>query len=306
LPDDDLLAAADDGSLTEAATIERHVARMLDDPRASEGLATFAEQWLDLERLDTAQKDGELFPEWNNGLAADMRQETLEFAAHVFRSGDVTELLTADYSFASGALASLYGASPDASGRIQLDADERAGVLTHASLLAMNAHADSPSVVHRGKLVREQFLCDALPPPPDDVDFSLPRLESDSCKSCHLMMDPIGTGFDRYDALGRYTVTDIDGASISGEGEVIAGAPDVDGSFVGAVELAHKLGASDEVRDCIATQVFRYAFRRSESNADACSRELIGEGFQAGDYSLRDLMVAIATSYEFRHRRPVE
>ena len=37
------------------------------------------------------------------------------------------------------------------------------------SLLTINAHSNQTSPVHRGKLVRERFLCDQMPPPPPNV-----------------------------------------------------------------------------------------------------------------------------------------
>ncbi len=187
-----------------------------------------------------------------------------------------------------------------ADSRVDLDPSERAGILTHASVLALNAYADEPSIIHRGKFVRERLLCQTLPPPPDGIDLTQPnRLDNPTCKGCHTMMDPIGVGFDDYDAIGRRRSSDA-------RGEVRSSNDDVTGFFDGAVDLARRFAASNTVPACVATQMVRFSFRREESSADACSRERIVEAFARDGYKLRDLIIAIATSYEFWHRRPVQ
>ena len=57
---------------------------------------------------------------------------------------------------------------------VQLDPAQRAGILTHASVLATHAHVDQSSPIHRGMLVRENILCTPLAPPPPEVDVVPP------------------------------------------------------------------------------------------------------------------------------------
>ena len=98
---------------------------------------------------------------------------------------------------------------------------ERAGLLTQAGLLAVHALPDQSSPVHRGKLVREQILCqpDAAAAARADGDArprstragrpasASPSTPSDpACAGCHRLMDPIGFGFEalrRHRALPR-------------------------------------------------------------------------------------------------------
>jgi hypothetical protein len=78
---------------------------------------------------------------------------------------------------------------------------------------------------------------------------------------------------------------------------------DVDGEFVGAVELAHKLADSQTLQECVTTQWFRFAFGRGESTHDECSIDALRTAFAESDGDVRELMIAIATGDAFRNLR---
>lgn len=312
LPDDALLAAAETGALSSPEGIEIEARRMLADPKAERAIETFHDQWLELEVLSEVMKDPALYPEWSETMAASARSETLTFVSDVIaQGGDVAQLFTASHSFVDAELAALYGvsASPPAGElvRVELDPAERAGILTQAAFLASRAHAAEVSWVLRGKFVRERLLCETIPAPPPNVNQMQAndpnRLTSPECGSCHQMMDPIGYGFDNYDAIGRFRTVDEAGDPISGEGEVVdpAGTLGI-GTFTGAVELASELAASDQLRHCIATQWFRYAARRAETQADGCTIERAYEDFKSAGFAVEELLVAITKGDAFRHK----
>jgi hypothetical protein len=308
MPDDQLLAAAEAGSLSTPEGLAAEARRMLDDERARAALDVFHSQWLELDMLDELVKDPELFPEYSEQLAHAMREETLSFTRDIVESGGSADtLLTATHGFVDAELAALYGVEAPASGmsRVELDPATRSGLLTQAAFLATRSHAAEPSWVLRGKFVREKLLCETLPPPPPNVDQKQAndpnRLEDPNCKSCHLQMDPIGYGFDRYDAIGRYRETDDSGNPISDQGEVNGN--DVVGTFQGAVELSKELAGVDRVKECLAKQWFRYATRRADTDDDACSIDHAYSDFAAHGFDVRELLVAITTSDAFRHRR---
>ena len=155
-----------------------------------------------------------------------MRDEAVNFADFVIRRGDgrLQTLLSAPFTVASPDLTLLYGATatPAADGTVQLDPTQRAGLLTQAGFLAAHAHANQTSPVHRGLLIRKNLLCTDLPDPPANVNNNPPapdpnattrqRFEqhraNPSCAACHQLMDPIGIGFENYDAIGRYRTTE--------------------------------------------------------------------------------------------------
>jgi len=321
MPDDELLAVAESGGITDPAELNAQAVRMLADPRAAETIASFHRQWLLIEDLALVEKDTTIFPSFDGAMRDAMETETARFADYVIRQDDgrLETLLTAPYSMLEGPLFDLYGvtapAGYDPSEPFPLDVTQRAGLLTQPSILAKHAHADQTSPVHRGKLVRERFFCQPLPPPPPTVDTTPPTpsptattrerfLEHDSnpdCAGCHSMMDPIGLGFEHYDAIGAYRTMEEAGP-IDATGNIVS-TRDADGPFDGTVELARRLGQSDEVRECVARQWFRFAMRRIEGPADACSIARVFEAFVGSDFEIPSLMLAIVSSDAFRYRR---
>ncbi len=302
IPDDTLLAAAADGMLTTPEGVADQARRMLADDRASESAESFFGQWLEIEDLDEAIKSAAMYPEWSAEMGDMMKRETLAFTGEVMREGTLSTLLTASYTYGDAALATLYGAEAPAGafGRIELDPKQRAGLLTQGSFLAGRAGAEDPSWVYRGKFVRENLLCETLPPPPPGVDMNTSndpdRLVNVECKNCHLLMDPIGYGFEAYDALGRFDPN----AEAAGQ---LNGAGDLTGPFDDPVELSNAFATSDVVRRCVATSMLRFAARRATTPDDRCSVEAIDAGFADADLSMRELLVAIVSSDAFRFRR---
>jgi Protein of unknown function (DUF1592)/Protein of unknown function (DUF1588)/Protein of unknown function (DUF1595)/Protein of unknown function (DUF1587)/Protein of unknown function (DUF1585) len=303
VPDDALLDAAERGDLDTRDGIAAQAQRMLDDPRAEQVVASFFGQWLEIEHLDELLKDADAFPGWSPELARALRDETLSFADRAVRQGGTLEtLLTASYTYGDDALAAFYGAdAPDADGKISLDPSERAGLLTQGSFLASRSHAQEASWVFRGKFVRENLLCDPLPPPPPGVDMNQSndpdRLVNPECAACHVRMDPIGFGFDQYDAIGQFDASEgIDDA------ELIDAGP-LSGPFDGPVDLAQRLADSDTVRRCVATHFFRFATRRADTDDDSCSLDAVDGQFAETGQSLQALLIAITQSDGFRFRR---
>jgi hypothetical protein len=319
-PDDALLDAAESGELLSPAVLREHAERLLADTRAREAIANFHAQWLAIDELPYLIKDPEVFPQFDETLRTAMADETRRFAQVVILQGDgkLETLLSAPYSYIDGPLFELYGVQEppghNAGQRVDLDPSERAGLLTQASFLATHAHADQSGPVQRGAAIRTNFLCDPPPPPPPTVNAVPPspdpdattreqfeeHTESPACAGCHALIDGIGFGFEGYDALGVRRETE-NGLPVDESGSLVA-TDDIDGDFVGAVELAQKLAGSEQVRECVARQWFRYAFGRVEMVADDCSLAMLDDAFAASGGNIRELLVAIVESDAFRHR----
>ena len=317
-PDDALLDAASTGALDTADGVEAAARRLLRDPRAVDGVRSFHRQWLGLRELDTLSRDAHAHPGFTPSLRHAMSEETLRFASHAtLAGGDVVKaLLTGARSFVDPALARHYGLPPpEAAGftLVDLPRGQRAGLLTHASVLTVHASAEDASPILRGKFVREKLLCQPVPPPPPNVAISLPKPNptetkkerfarhrlAPSCASCHRMMDPIGFVFEHYDSTGAWR--ERDGASaVDAVGE-LTGAGDVDGAIDGAPALGERLAKSDRVRRCVATQWLRAALGRSERAEDAPSFDAAYESFSRSGFDARELVVAITRSDAFRH-----
>jgi len=315
MPDDALLDAAATDALDSPGGLESEVRRMLTDERAQETIKSFHAQWLRIADLGDVAKDPELFPDWSPVLGAALRDETLRLAVEVIWSeegdGRLQTLLSTTRSFADPELEAFYGKAADADGVIEHDPSERAGILTHASVMAALAHGNDTSWTLRGKFLREQVLCDPISPPPPNVDMSVlnnpDRLIDASCKSCHLLMDPIGAGFEYFDAIGRYRAElpelpegPLTPFRIEPGGKKL----DVLGEFDDPASLARRLSESRSAADCVATKWYTFATLRAPEAEDECAVARLQQRFAESSFDLRELIVAIASSETFRLQRP--
>jgi hypothetical protein len=324
MPDDQLFSLAAAGTLADDAVLGSEVTRMLADPRAADAIPEFHVQWLGIREVAGADKDPAAFPAWSPAVAEAMRRETATFADFVVRRGDglMQTLFNANFTFPEAPLFAIYGLTQPqgfAPGmQIPLNA-ERAGILTQGAFLAMHAHRDQTSPVHRGILVRENLLCEPLQPPPLDVNTTPPaptpatttrdrfaRHQADpTCGGCHVMIDPIGLAFENFDAIGAYRTTE-NGLQIDPTGEIVEGQAELAGPFVGALELSQRLSQSRVAADCLANQWFRFALGRMEAVDDACSLKEIRQGFETSGRNVRELIVSIVKSDAFSHIRATE
>lgn len=344
IPDTTLLNDASSGKLSTAAGMAAEVTRMLQDARAQNALNDFATQWMQLENTPSVTKDTQ-FSGWNAQLAGYLQEETLETFYHEVTSENsmagatLTELLTSNESYINTALAKFYGVSGgDDSWATKTNVNPsgvniRAGILTQGAVMATQAHTSLPSPVLRGKLVREQVMCDVIPDPPAAVNgvpippppASVPagqttngeyaaHVNNPICANCHQFMDPIGFTFANFDATGAYQATDVNGMTDAGAGPAIdaGGSITSDGtgelasaSVNGPVDLAKQLAAAPQVQECYTLQQFRYALGRLESPADACSLQQAFQSFSSsaqGPFNLQQVLIAIAQSDSFQYR----
>ena len=212
VPDQALLDAADSGGLATSAQIAQRAEMMLSDARGLAMLDDFVLQWLEIADILRISRDDAAFtPALRDAMA---REITLVFENAVANGAtSFGQLLTSSTSYVNGDLAALYGASAPATAfaSTQLP-DNRRGILTRAAFLAVNAHPQKPSQVLRGKAVREQLLCDRIPPPPAGVERNVPvgsnqttqeavdaHTSAAECAGCHKWLDPIGYAFNAYD-----------------------------------------------------------------------------------------------------------
>ena len=323
MPDDALLDAAAAGELADPEALRAQAERLLEDDRAADAIASFHRQWLHLDALSVLEKNPEAYPDFDTELREAMANETTRFADWVIRNDDarLETLLTASYSFPEGPLFDLYGLPDDFHDPtlpVELDPSQRAGLLTHAGVLAMHAHADQSSPVRRGKLVRETILCTPLAPPPPEVDVVPPPVDPNAttrerfdqhrsdpaCAGCHVLIDPVGFGFEHYDAIGRWRDTEA-GQPVDASGELV-GTDDINGEFDGAIELSERLASSEQVRTCLAEQWFAFGFGRAPADDDACSFDAMVEAFEASDHDIRALLLSMVTTDSFRYHRIAE
>jgi hypothetical protein len=118
-------------------------------------------------------------------------------------------------------------------------------------------------------------------------------------------MDEIGYAFEGFDSIGAYRATE-NGQAIDLTGEIHESPdPSLAGQFMGVQELAQKLAASDQVRDCVATQWFRFTIGRTEVQPDSCSLATLQETFGTASGDINELIVGATQTDTFMYRAQV-
>jgi hypothetical protein len=335
-PDEGLRAAAAKGELATADQIEKQARRLLADPRARAALNRYLAEWLRFDRVRGALRERKLFPEFGPELIHSMLEETTRlFSYLVWEDKPFLEFFTANYSFLNLPLAQLYGVpAPEVDfGMTRFPAGlKRAGVLGHASFLTLTSKPAETAPTERGLFVREHFLCQIVPPPPPGVSTTLPvitedkpltnrdrlgmHLSSPSCAACHRLVDPIGFGFEQFDAIGRYREkqvalvyppVDTTKRNVRRDGIPVQIPVDTKASILGIpnsefsspAEAGQILAATPACQRCIVKQFFRYALGRAETEADRPHLEAAYQRFVKSGYRFRELVVAIVTSRPF-------
>jgi hypothetical protein len=322
-PSEALLDSAARGELDTAAGVEKAALALLADPRAKAPVRAFLRTWLGAEAVGHVSRTAKKFPAWNDALRAAMQEETTRFAEDLFWGDgktprDFRDFVSARHTFVNAPLAKIYGLPQPAGNEWQRavlpDSLPRAGLLTQPGILALTGREDGSSAIWRGKFVRQALLCGELPPPPANVP-TLERIDPNlserdrleqhrkdpACSGCHHLLDPIGFGLSRYDAIGAYQPMDAAGRAIPEDGNLDG--PANGGAFRGAVELATKLRAAPETAACAVEQLATFALGRSPKESDRpLTAELAAAYGRTG--SLRDAVAALVRSDAFRYRRP--
>ena len=170
-----------------------------------------------------------------------------------------------------------------------------------------------PARIHAG---REQVFCGVQPDPPGDLDITLPPLDDDlstreryarhiqdpACSGCHLNMDPVGLGFEHYDAIGAWRDTEGAGLPIDATGIVHYGS--ARGPFDGVIELSEKVAGARDASDCFVTQWFRYGFGREPATAEACEVDGLRASY-AEDGDVLGMLSELARTEAFATRPAV-
>jgi Protein of unknown function (DUF1592)/Protein of unknown function (DUF1588)/Protein of unknown function (DUF1587)/Protein of unknown function (DUF1595)/Protein of unknown function (DUF1585) len=331
MPDAALMDAATRGELATADGLEKAARRMLRDPRAHQALDEYVSQWLRFDRILTSSRDRRRYPGFTRETAIAMTEEARQFIGDlVWNSRNFMDAFTADYSFINGDLAGIYGvAAPTREfERVNFPPEsERAGLLGQTLFLSLSSKPDDTSITGRGLFVREQFLCQHVPPPPAGVNTNLqPSTEAHPltnrermsehvgnkfCAGCHNLMDPIGAGFEKFDAVGarrdKYQLLFYSG-SHSGKRQppkkvdlsldtngMVAGIANA--HFSSPRELGAVLAKTTQCQECMVKQYFRYISGRMETPADYPVLKKVTEDFRGSQFKFQELMVSFVRTW---------
>jgi hypothetical protein len=315
-PDPILFDAAATGQLSSEDGREQQARRILASPQSRRHLVRFFRSWLGLTR--PLNKDLAIVPGFVPAMRQAVNRELDTFLDHVLStSSRLDEVMLADYTFASPILQGIYGDDliepPGDFTQVRLG-PRRRGVLSSPAFLATHALINQTNPVQRGLVVRTRLLCQDISPPPPGVNTQPPsgtmgqttrqkyeaHLTEPRCHACHVMMDPLGFGLEEFDLIGRYRSKEGD-QPIDARGEIIN--TDVDGPFVGPVQLAARLAGSAEFRRCFVKQLWRFGEARAAAGADDQEIDALTARFEKGDHRIDELLVAFVRKPTFVLRK---
>jgi hypothetical protein len=338
MPNEELFKSAGAGELKDSESIRRVARRMMDNPQAKQALEVFLGQWMRFDRVLSSARSARRYTDFGPSLLSAMTQETRHLFNHlVWNDQNFMELFNANYTFISARLAQLYEMEAPANDFMMVKypaGSHRAGVLGHGGFLTLTGNPNETSPTSRGLFVREHFLCQHVPPPPPGVDTNLPAANAEkpmttrerlamhttnpSCASCHNLIDPIGSGLEGFDNLGKYRekVT----LRIQLQRDSVTNQPrpqqDIDlpldtkgfiqgianSNFSNPAELGNILSKDPTCQRCVVKQIFRYAVGRHENGGDQPQLDALYETFKDSGFRFRELLLSLVTSQVFLGR----
>ena len=323
LPDDQLIDLAAKNKLSDPATLDKQVVRMLADPRSKTLASNFVFQWLDMTRLDAVVPDNDVFPYASGRMdpRQDFRTELTLFADSIFRDDrSIVDLLRANHTYLNERLALQYGIN-DVKGdhfrRVELKDSARWGLLGKGAILMAAAYPNRTSPVLRGKFILANIL--GVPPanPPPNVptlndkdigttkaltvrELMAKHRANPTCASCHAVMDPLGFALENFDATGMWRDKDrFAGVAIDSAGEL------PDGTKINGPDDLRKalLRRPDQFVQAFVENLLTYAMGRTREYYDMPTVRKIVRDTAAKDYKFSAIVQAVVSTDQFKMRR---
>lgn len=339
MPDEELMALADNNSLTEPKVLRQQVERMLSSPKATALTNNFTGQWLDLREINFTEPDSNLYPEFDELLRISMVEETQLFFEEILQKDlSVVHFVDSDFTYLNGRLASHYGidgVTGQNFRKVELPPDSpRGGVLTQASVLKVTANGTYTSPVLRGAWILENILGEPTSPPPDNVGSIEPDIRGattireqlarhrdiESCAACHQKIDPPGFALECFDPIGGFR-TDYRTMSPDGKSPGLRQAPFTyawvrykigspvdasghlpDGRMFGDYRGLRKMlaGNPDRLTRNLTRKLMTYALGRKTGFTDREVIEAIVRQTKEHNHGFRSLIHAIVQSPVFQ------
>lgn len=313
-PDELLLDAAESGRIHTEQGLSESVDRLLASPRLKRSINAFFADMLMFDQFQNLAKDSVIYPAYGPGVSKDAAEQVLKtISDHLIdRQGDYRDIFTTRHTYMSNTLAAIYRVPVEPSREFvpyEFSAESgRAGILSQVGFLSLHSHPGRSSPTLRGKGLRMSLLCQSVPLPPPNVDFSnfedqagdfktarerLVRHSKDpACANCHKITDPIGLGLENFDGAGQFRLTE-GGVPIDASGEL-------DGiAFDNAVELGEAVKNNPALTECLVSRLFANGVNRPNKQQDNAVLERLHNRFADEDYQVPALMRGIVLSEAF-------
>jgi len=323
MPDDELLALAKAGKLSDESTLRLQTRRMLKDPKVRSFALEFFGQWLNhRDFLKQESVDRRVFPAFTDELKLAMFDEPTRMITHLIQSDrPITDVLYGDVTFVNKSLAAHYGIpGPNTNDEWrQVDGMQkqgRGGVLGMAVFLTQYSQPQRTSPVKRGFWVVHKLLGEHIPAPPNDI-APLPAKETETggksirqllalhteaemCARCHKRFDPIGLSMEGFDPIGKTRTQDLAGRPVDNLVKLPTGA-----TSRGIPEFLKFIQATrnDEYIDTLCRKFLGYALGRSVEASDHELLEKMKSELDRNDDRFSAMFETVVCSPQFRNQR---
>jgi mono/diheme cytochrome c family protein len=317
IPDETLLAVAEQGKLSDPKILEQQVRRMLADQRAKTLTTNFAFEWLKIRDMDALEPDPFTYPAFDRSLRVALRREMELFVDSVFHDDrSVVDLLSANYTFVNERLAAHYGIENirgDHFRRVTLTDLNRFGLLGKGAVLMVTAYPNRTSPVLRGSYILENITGTPPSPPPPNVEAFKENKEGEkpktireimeahranpTCNACHGVMDPLGFSLENFDTIGsyrsmdRFTRTKIDTSGKLVDGTAVNGPSDLRNAL-----LKHP----EQFVQTFTEKLMTYALGRGIEYFDMPSVRKIVKDAKRDDYKFSSIVMGIVAAPAFQ------
>ena len=322
MPDETLLQLAAEGKLQHKEVRDAQIDRMLGDPRSSQFINSFTDQWLELNQIDFTTPDTKQFRTFDPVVQESMLQETRTYFAKLIEQNlSVARFVESDFACWNERLLRHYRVAGSVQDwqrgkgiqSISLWPDSRrGGLITQGAILKVTADGSTTSPVVRGVFVNERILGKRIPPPPPGIPAVEPDVRGatsirdqlakhrsdESCNSCHRTIDPPGFALESFDPVGvwreRYGMRGK-GAAIDPSGTAAGGEP-----FDGLLSWQKLYASQPElIARGFAEQFLTYATGAPIRYSDQPAIDRIVADSESSGYGIRTLIHAALTSEVF-------
>ncbi len=321
-PDEELLAAASAGKLSDPAELRAQAERLLPTSPKAPMIESFVGQWLDTRKLASIMPDAKFkFSDADIKIA---RQEVETFFTEILNENrPMTDFIDPDFTFTSRNFAAkIYEMDVETSDkadgrtvrRLPMERGGRyGGLLGQSAIMIATANGVDTQPVLRGVWILDRILGMPPPPPPKDVPALTPDVagaktprellaahtQEASCAGCHKLIDPFGFVMENFDPVGRWreewpkSNTPIEAASTLPDGTEVQDVTDLKRWLVANI---------DHFSNSFAQKLMTYATGRAPNIAERKELESIVAANKAKGNGARDLVLALIESETFRTR----
>ncbi len=309
-PDEELATVAADGGLQTADAVYTQALRLMGSPCAKNSIRRFFTHWLGVQGLHSLTKSPEEYPSFAPDVREGMVEEINRYIDEMVWTdrASLSTFVGSPNFWPLSAVSPVHGVTGDGKTSKPFP-DGRRGILGLPGVLAAHSAFNESNPVKRAKLVLQRFVCEMPPPPgvvvaPPPPSNDLPERErwrqhseSEGCKSCHLLLDPVGFALEGFDGIGAAR-TEVHGFPVDARGGIPA-IGIADGELEGAAELAKAVAASNKLSSCFATYWWRFVMGRLEVQGSSDDDIIVQLGDAFTQHSMLDSMVGAFRSEEF-------